>query len=115
MSTTVPSEHAEQVTFISEFRRLWPGVLIFAIPNGGLRGKLTAAKLKREGVVSGVPDMFIPAWNVWVEMKRQKGGVLSATQKEKINYLDEVCGHRVLVVKGWRDGMKKIGELLNEL
>lgn len=33
---------------------------IFAIPNGGLRDKITAGKLKAEGVKPGVPDVFLP-------------------------------------------------------
>lgn len=34
--------------------------LLFAIPNGGLRNKVTAARLKREGVKAGVPDLMLP-------------------------------------------------------
>ena len=33
--------------------------MLFAIPNGGLRQKVVAAKLKREGVKAGVPDIFL--------------------------------------------------------
>lgn len=33
---------------------------IHAIPNGGLRDKATAAKLKSEGVKRGIPDVFLP-------------------------------------------------------
>lgn len=36
---------------------LW---LAHAIPNGGTRNKIEAAKLKAEGVRSGVPDVFLP-------------------------------------------------------
>lgn len=32
---------------------------IFAVPNGSYRHKWTAAKLKREGVRAGVPDIFV--------------------------------------------------------
>lgn len=31
-----------------------------AIPNGGLRDKATAGKLKAEGVKRGIPDVFLP-------------------------------------------------------
>jgi hypothetical protein len=34
--------------------------LLFAIPNGGKRDKITAAKLKAEGVKAGVPDLMLP-------------------------------------------------------
>ena len=98
----IPSEHLEQCRFVSWFRRNHPDVLIFAIPNGGYRGKTTAARLKAEGVVPGVPDLYIPAWRTWVEMKRQKGGSLSPDQREVIAYL-ESCGDRVIVARGWED------------
>lgn len=34
--------------------------LIHAIPNGGARDAVTGARLKAEGVLSGVPDVFVP-------------------------------------------------------
>jgi hypothetical protein len=34
--------------------------LMFAIPNGGLRHKAEANKLKSEGVKAGVPDIMLP-------------------------------------------------------
>lgn len=34
--------------------------LMFAIPNGGMRSKATAAMLRAEGVKSGVPDICLP-------------------------------------------------------
>ena len=70
MRTKVPTEHAEQVTLVQWLRRQYPGVLIFAIPNGGQRNAAVALKLKLEGVVRGVPDLYIPAWRTWIEMKR---------------------------------------------
>lgn len=106
MADKVPLEHIEQVTFVSQFRQAYPGVLIFAIPNGGYRDKRTAEKLKAEGVVSGVPDLFIPAWRLWIEMKRQKGGGLSAEQKVIIPQLE--ADYTVIVGKGWKDAMEKV-------
>jgi hypothetical protein len=104
-----PTEHAEQVTFVCEFERRFPGVRIFAIPNGGYRSKVTAANLKAEGVKKGVPDLFIPEWDLWVEMKRIKGGSLSADQKDWIAYLQEI-GHTVIVGKGWQGAMEQVEE-----
>lgn len=93
------SEHLEQREFVSWFRKTYPGVRIFAIPNGGYRSLAAAARLKAEGVVAGVPDLCIPAWKVWVEMKRVKGGVLSEKQKDWRSYLEK-CGHIVIVAHG---------------
>lgn len=33
--------------------------MLFAIPNGGARSKITGAILKAEGVRAGVPDLFV--------------------------------------------------------
>lgn len=107
----VPTEHMEQVTFVSWFRRTYEGVLIFAIPNGGFRHKATAERLKSEGVVSGIPDLHVPAWSLWVEMKRQKGGRLSPEQREKIAYL-ESNGHTCIVAKGAEDAMSQVRAFL---
>jgi hypothetical protein len=79
MATT--SEHLEQAHVVMWFRQTYPDTLIFAIPNGGMRSKSQALKLKVEGVVPGFPDLFIPAWSVCVEMKKAKGGVLSKEQQ----------------------------------
>jgi hypothetical protein len=58
---------------------------IFAIPNGGKRDKMTAINLKREGVLSGVWDIFIPIpcnglCGLWLEMKAGKNKL---TQNQK--------------------------------
>lgn len=84
------TEHEEQKEFVRWFRECYEntkGVRIFAIPNGGHRNKITASKMKAEGLRSGVPDLFIPEWRLWVEMKREKGGVLSDNQKIWRDYL----------------------------
>jgi hypothetical protein len=95
----IPTEHEEQREVVRWFRQSWPGVRIFAIPNGGHRSMATAGRLKAEGVASGVPDLFVPAWRLWVEMKRAKGGSLSPEQKDWIEYLEGV-GYWVIVGKG---------------
>lgn len=93
------TEHVEQREFVSWFRKTHPGVRIFAIPNGGWRGMAAGARLKAEGVSAGVPDLFIPALRVWIEMKRPKGGVLSEKQKDWRDYLIS-CGYTVIVAHG---------------
>jgi hypothetical protein len=109
----IPTEHEEQRELVRWFRQTWPGVRIFAIPNGGARSPATAGRLKAEGVSSGVPDLFIPAWGLWVEMKRSKGGSLSAEQKDWIAYLESVrfwC----IVGKGADDAKGKIQAFFNQ-
>lgn len=57
-----------------------------AIPNGGFRDKITASRLKAEGVKSGVSDCFLPvkrsSWSgLYIEMKKP-GGKEKPEQKE---------------------------------
>lgn len=103
----LPTEHEEQRELVRWFRQTWPAVRIFAIPNGGARSKATAGRLKAEGVASGVPDLFVPAWRLWVEMKRAKGGSLSPEQKDWIKYLESV-GFCCIVGKGAEHAKQQI-------
>jgi len=107
LNDRIPTEHEEQRELVRWFRQTWPGVRIFAIPNGGARSKATAGRLKAEGVASGVPDLFVPAWRLWIEMKRTKGGSLSPEQKDWIKYLESV-GFCCIVGKGAEDAKRQI-------
>lgn len=112
LTLSLPSEHDEQTGFVQWFRAKWPRVLIFAIPNGGKRDIKTAKKLQREGVIPGIPDLHIPAWGIWVEMKRQKGGRTSPDQDVMIEYLEQI-GHTVIVGYGAMDASDKLLRVLN--
>lgn len=62
--------------------------LMHAIPNGGKRDIRTATKIKNEGGLSGVPDIFLPVargfyHGLYIEMKIA-GGHLSDNQKDFI-------------------------------
>jgi len=98
------SEHDEQCAFIDWARlpaiqKRYDGIhLMHAIPNGGQRHPAVAAKLKREGVLAGIPDIFIPKpcgdWHgMYIEMKYGKNN-LSEKQKRVISILQE-HGYRV--------------------
>jgi hypothetical protein len=83
-------EHDIQVAIISHYRRTYAG-RIFAIANGGYRGRIEAVKLKAEGVEPGVLDLCIinptPRDTVrFVEVKAP-GGVESDLQKAFIRDL----------------------------
>lgn len=50
------------------------GDYLLAVPNGGLRSKATAARLKAEGVKPGVSDLLLPlrrqgCAGLWTELK----------------------------------------------
>ena len=110
---TSHSEHSEQVGFVNWFRAKYPDTLIFAIPNGEKRSISVATRLKAEGVTRGIPDLYIPACNLWGEMKRVTGGRLSPDQKKVIEYLKSV-GHTVIIGKGASDASKQVLEFLEK-
>ena len=108
----VISEHLEQAHLVMWFRRTYPDILIFAIPNGGMRSKSQAMKLKVEGVVPGIPDLFVPEWKLWIEMKKVKGGKISPEQQNMIDYLQSV-GYSVIVGLGAENAKAQILEIHN--
>lgn len=64
---------------------------LFAIPNGGRRDAITGARLKKEGVRPGVPDLFLAVprgkqHGLFIEMKKD-GGRVSPEQREYIEML----------------------------
>ena len=101
------SEHLEQVRLVSWFRKTYPDTRILAIPNGGIRSASAGASLKAEGVSAGVPDLVVPAWLLWVEMKRETGGTVSPAQRDWISYLKSI-GHQVIVGRGFEDARQQI-------
>lgn len=90
--------------------------LLFAIPNGGYRPPKTAAILKATGVKSGVPDICLPVprgeWaGLYIELKRRKGGTLSANQRIWLNALTEQ-GHMAVCCKGADEAIRTIERYL---
>mgnify|MGYP000370250211 CR=1 FL=1 len=63
--------------------------------------------MKADGVVPGVPDLCIPAWGLWVEMKRVKGWKLSDDQMQIMGYLESI-GQKVIVDIGATDAARKV-------
>lgn len=77
--------------------------LIFHIKNEERNIKQRAIN-KNMGVVSGVPDLFLPYPNskyfgLFIELKRLKGGVVSSTQKELIDTYNKL-GYLAVVAYG---------------
>jgi hypothetical protein len=85
---------------------------IIAIPNGGKRSKVTAARMKAAGVRAGVSDIFVAVamggyHGLWLELKkpRVKGEPKPKTSPEQKAWLvcqlenDYSCG----VCYGWED------------
>jgi len=113
------SEEREQALFVSWFKKNYKSVYILHIPNGGKRDAITANKMKVAGVSAGVPDLFIPAWKVFIEMKRSNGTIkdLSDAQKNWIDYLNDVgytcyvgfgCDHAQKIIIEHEKGLNAI-------
>ena len=61
----------------------------------------------------GVPDLYVPARNLWIEMKRVKDGRLSPDQKDWIRYLTD-CNHTCLVCYGAENAKAQIDAFMEE-
>jgi len=84
------SEHYEQSELFRLTRSRPELRWMFAIPNGGLRSKATAANLRRSGVKAGVWDIYLPRpskgyHGLFLEMKWGKN-TLTPAQKEFGDY-----------------------------
>lgn len=113
------TEHAHQRAFFG-----WLGWMkhlgvypradrMFAIPNGGKRDPITAARLKAEGVKAGVPDTFYPVgwtsdedsrwqrYGLFLEFKKPKKGRESEAQSDWIEQASR-DGYACATVYSWR-------------
>ena len=110
-ATTLPAPtEAQEQAALMEWAHLsaarLPGVeLLFHIPNGELRDKGTAVRLKQQGVSAGVPDLLLPVarggyHGLWLELKRaDHSNHPSALQHAWIARL-ECEGYRCVVAYG---------------
>lgn len=119
------TEHAHQVALFmwaSQNARHWPALrMLAAIPNGGKRDAITAARLKAEGVKAGFPDIILPVarhncHGLFIELKRPKAegltkGRKSANQGEWIEALRSE-GYGACVCFGWLEAKIVLEEYL---
>lgn len=90
----------------------WPELAyLFHIPNGGLRSKATAARLKAAGVKPGVPDLFLPVTRgqsagLFIEMKYGS----NKPSPEQRRYIDMLLseGYAVEVCYGCEQAIEAI-------
>ena len=115
------SEHDLQVSCVNEFRLRNPRLrdLMIAIPNGGQRNAIVAAKLKAEGVVAGVPDLLFAypsgEWHgLFLEMKNGRAGVVSENQKRMMMLLTQ-HGYKCVVCRTHDDFFAQLHEYAPEV
>lgn len=103
-----------------------PGAILadylIAIPNGGGRSKIEAARLKAEGVKAGVFDLYLPLarggfHGLWIELKRPKSpgapaGRMTSDQKSWGGKM-ELAGYRAVCSHGWQDAAEALQKYLN--
>lgn len=89
--------------------------LLYAVPNGGMRNKATAGKLRAEGVKSGVPDLFLsvpstPYHGLYLELKA-KGNTASDEQRWWLINLT-MQGYKCAVVNDMATALRIVAEYL---
>ena len=105
------------------FRYQYPDVVIFAIPNGGSRNKIEAAKLKRTGTLSGVADLFVmyPKWSQGVGMADYYGLFIelkigkNKQTESQIKFADNAlkAGYTCVVCRSIDEFMQIVNDYLN--
>jgi hypothetical protein len=82
--------------------------VIFAVPNGGIRGKMEAIKLKATGVVAGVSDLIVlqPNRTVFVEVKIETGR--QSDKQKDFQQRVEALGFEYLIVRSLEEFKQKI-------
>jgi hypothetical protein len=97
--------------------------MLFSIPNGaGLFGPVTGAILKRTGLRSGVPDLFLAVprdsdfthgylHGLFIEMKAANGVV--SPEQEIYHTLLRSKGYDVAVCRSWTEAREAIIKYLN--
>ena len=91
--------------------------LLHAIPNAGKRNVIQGARMKKEGMLAGVSDIFLPVarngfHGLYIELK-VKGGKPSDNQKWFIAETTKQ-GYLAMVAFGWVEAKKIIEGYLGE-
>lgn len=109
------SEHGHQAALFAWSRMASMYIpelrLMFAIPNGGLRNKVSAARLKAEGVKAGVLDIFLPVarrkyHGLFIEMKRGRNLLTLAQEEFCANVHGQ--GYLYCVAYSWQSAAKNL-------
>lgn len=80
LKKAVPTETSEQIAFVAWFKSNFPDVVIMMIRNDGYRTAREKPEQILMGLHAGAADLYVPAWHLWIEMKRIKGSHTSDKQ-----------------------------------
>lgn len=97
MQKRIRHERDDQKNLVKWFYLQYPKEIIISIPNDLVRTCVQARNATYQGLVSGVPDLFIPIarngfHGLWIEMKRMgapghRKGIVSERQAKMLEYL----------------------------
>ena len=112
------SESAIQSTYLAWLKLQYPKVyeVTSSFPNSGVREPRYGARLKREGMKKGFPDLGIfwpsePYHGMFIEFKSAKG-VVRKEQKEVLEKLS-ANGYLCAIAKSLDEGINKTNSYLN--
>lgn len=113
-------EDAEQ-TIVFTWAAYYPVLRwLFSIPNGGRRNPREAARLKAQGVKSGISDICLPLVTkeypgLYIELKRRKvDGPSRVSPKQALFHKDmEEQGYKVAVCYGANEAIDIIKKYAN--
>ena len=110
------SETTEQIAFVKWIRKFHPNVLIFHIRNGGQMSGAMGGKLRMMGVVSGVHDLYVMEYKLFIEMKdvKPKGKVMTPKQKWfRERYRDSE--YSFLLCYGFKDAKEQFTKFVEDV
>lgn len=112
-------EHRLQVSCVRWFHLAHRDLtgLLFAVPNGGRRDRITGARLKLEGVMAGVSDLILLKPNktyhgLLIEMKTAVG-VQSQSQKDWQSIVTK-AGYKYIVCRTLDKFREEVDNYLND-
>lgn len=106
------TETQHQISFVKWLEVIHTQVLFWHTPNGEPRSPAIGAKLKRMGVLAGVPDLFFPEYRLFIELKNTTGS-LSYAQIELKPKLER-CGYHWVTAYGFPDAVEKFTVFIGE-
>jgi len=119
------TESVLQSQCVAWFRAQYPEIVIFAIPNAAKRSFALAARMRKEGMVSGIPDLFIAKailrcnygkcgkiyHGLFIELKRSKSEKPTDNQVYYLQKLKE-AGYQTAVCHSFEEFQQTVNDYL---
>lgn len=120
-ASPIPTESAEQ-QLLFQWARMQSGkypelTLLYHIPNEGKRSHKTGARMKAEGLKTGVPDICLPVargghHGLYIELKRVKN---SRVTQDQLDWIEALIaqGYVAAVCRGCDEAIELITRYLS--